>query len=140
MRAEPASNLRVIRRIAGDAEHHPDRITEHDPATTRPESLGAQPNQPRRAGRDVVGAQVDVGPHRSRRVVGTQPLEEELSAGAGRWVELAGELVTVSRPPSPASRLLPERDLLIMQFRRESMQICTRRGWCWAKRCAGGRA
>ena len=33
--------LGVIRRIAGHAEHHPDRITEHDPTTAGPESLGA---------------------------------------------------------------------------------------------------
>ena len=59
-----------------------------------------------------------MGAHRGRRIIGTQPLKEKLSAGAGRWVKLAGELVAVSRPPSPASRLLSERDLLIMQFRR----------------------
>ena len=87
MRAESAYDLRITRRIAGDAEHHPDRITEHDPATTRPKSLGAQPNQPPRLGRDVVGAQVDAGPHRTRRVTGTQPLKEKLSAGAGVPVE-----------------------------------------------------
>jgi sugar phosphate isomerase/epimerase len=46
----------------------------------------------------------------------SQPLEKELSAGAGRWVELAGELLAGACLPSPASRLLPERDLLIMKF------------------------
>jgi hypothetical protein len=56
-------------------KYHPDRITEHDPTTAGPESLGAKPNQPRRLGRDVAGAQVDVGPHLGRWVVGTQPLE-----------------------------------------------------------------
>jgi hypothetical protein len=58
------------------------------------------------------------GAYGSRRIVRTQPLEEELSAGAGRWVELAGELLAGACLPSPASRLLPERDLLIMKFWR----------------------
>jgi len=97
-------NSGVIRRIAGHAEHHPDRITEHNPAAAGPESLGAQPNEPLRLSLDVVGAQVDMCPHRGRRVVGTQSLEEELSAGAGRWVELpANSWLVPSRHRQPVA-------------------------------------
>ena len=59
-----------------------------------------------------------MGSYRGPWVVGTEPLEEELDAGARRRVQLAGELVVVAFASAPAGRRPPKRHFLILHGRR----------------------
>ena len=69
------ADLGVVRGIAGHTRtpSRPDHGARSNHGRARVARRQTQPA--RRLGRDVVGAQVDVGPHLGRWVVGTQPLE-----------------------------------------------------------------
>src|SRR5687768_12863396 len=93
---------RVVGVIAGHTKDHPDRVPQDDPAAAWAEVLGAQPNQPSRLGLDVIRTHVDVGSYGGCRVIGTEPLEEQLGARARRRIQLAREFVVVAFAPAPA--------------------------------------
>jgi hypothetical protein len=93
--------LRCVRRIASGAEHHSDRVTKDNPAAASSDALRAPLNEALRIAFNVVGAKVDVSPYGRAWVVVAQPLEEQLHAGAGGWVQLAREFVPATNGPSP---------------------------------------
>jgi hypothetical protein len=78
--------------------------------------LGTEGGQPLDVGVDVVGPQVEVGPHGSVRLV--EALEEQLQGRAVVVVPLAGELPRLRTHPSPTQQRPPERHLRLVRRHR----------------------
>ena len=81
---------RPRRGVFGDTERKADAVAQHVPPTTRPDVSRAEVQEPAYLARQVVGAVIEMGSHRTVWLI--ESLEEQLERGTRVIVPLAGEL------------------------------------------------